>query len=284
MLKKIFSLILIIILVVLVVILYDKYSENNFGEYSKAEVFPYTSKFSRDDTVRFSENMSYKIESTDFNDALFYKKIQVKPNTAYKVTAMVKTENVITENEASLSGAQICIYNTTESSKSLRGTNEFTKIEFIFNSKNREEIDICFRLGGYDDNCIGTAWFSDFTLEEGDVKENTTWNFACLIIENIDVNVRIDGVTKNIKLKMNSSDVQIIKDNMSRFKNSIRELSGNSMIANYEIIDVKEPITSLSYNDENAYFVEPKNILEILNKYCEGKEYDHIFVAVRLRR
>ena len=44
------------------------------------------------------------------------------------------------------------------------------KIEMIFNSKDREEVDIGFRLGGYLGNCTGTAWFSDFTFEEGTTK------------------------------------------------------------------------------------------------------------------
>ena len=52
------------------------------------------SKFLRDNDVKYSKHDSYKIESPDYNDAVFYKEVEVKPNTPYKVTCMVKTENV----------------------------------------------------------------------------------------------------------------------------------------------------------------------------------------------
>ena len=60
---------------------------------------------------------------------------------------MVKTENVISENGKNNAGAQIAIADTVECSESIVGTTEWQKLEFIFDSKNREEIEIGFRLG-----------------------------------------------------------------------------------------------------------------------------------------
>lgn len=164
---KITYVITLIILIMIAYKLYDRYRINNFNEFIRTEYKPYTSDFLRDDEVKYSKASSYKISSKEENDAMFYKTINVTPNTPYKVTCMVKTEDVKNSKEVSNGGAHISIANTVEKSKSIIGTNDWQKLEFIFNAKDRTSVDLGFRLGGYDDNCTGTAWFSDFTLEAG---------------------------------------------------------------------------------------------------------------------
>lgn len=270
--------IILIILLFAIVKLYNIYKLNNFNEFTKIEAVPYTSKFTRDTNVKYSEKDSYKIESNVMNDAMFYKTIQVQPNKPYRVTCMVKTDNVQTEKQNSNGGAQISIDNTVEKSESIVGTVDWQKLEFIFNSKNRTSINLGFRLGGYDDNCTGIAWFSDFSIEIGTQPQDTNWNFACFIFNNTDVTVE----NKRVQLSMNSSDITDIKQNMSRFKTSCQELSNNQMKVTYDIITIDTPITSLSYDMENGYYVSPQNIKDIISPYLEKEIYDHIFVAVRL--
>ncbi len=165
--SKIINLIFTIIFIIALVKIYGVYRENNFISYVKSEANLYTSEFKRDDKVKYSKMDSYKIVSNTYNDAVFYKTIEVEKNRPYKVTCMVKTENVKPENEISNAGANICITDTVEKSKSITGTNGWQKLEFIFNAKDRTSVNIGFRLGSYDDNCTGTAWFSDFTIEAG---------------------------------------------------------------------------------------------------------------------
>ena len=155
-----------IILVVILIIAFNFYKANNFGEYIKSEAEIKTSEFKRDSDIKYSKNYSYKIISNVKNDATFYKKVKVKKNTPYKVTCMVKTDNVTPESDISGIGAQISIIGTTEKSVAVSGTQDWQKIEMVFNAKDREEVDIGFRLGGYLGKCTGTAWFSDFTFEE----------------------------------------------------------------------------------------------------------------------
>lgn len=270
--------IILIILVAIIVKLYNIYKINNFNEFTKIEAFPYTSKFTRDANVKYSNSSSYKIESNTMNDAMFYKTIQVEPNKPYKVTCMVKTENVKTEKENSNGGAQISIDNTVEKSESIIGTTDWQKLEFIFNSKNRTSVNVGFRLGGYDDNCTGTAWFSDFSIEIGTQPQDTNWNFACFIFKNTDVTVE----NKRVQLSMDPVDISDIKQNMSRFKASCQDLSNNQMKVKYDVITIDTPITSLSYDTKNGYYVAPQNISNIIKPYLEKEIYDHIFVAVRL--
>ena len=190
-----------IVLAILIVILYyayQYYQLNNFNNFIRSETNLYTSKFTRDNVVKYANKRSYKITSENYNDAMFFKKIKVNKNTPYKVTCMVKTNNIQTETINSGIGAQISIEGSTERSVAISGTQDWQKIELIFNSKNREEVNVGFRLGGYLGNAKGEAWFSNFTIEEGLQDNSKNWKFACFIFKTTDVT--IDG--KEVKLEV----------------------------------------------------------------------------------
>lgn len=147
------NIIFCIFILVIFTVFYCFFEKYNFNDYEKSEYYINKTKFTRDSNVKYSKKNSYKLYSDEYNDAIFYKTIRVQKNTVYKVSCMVKTENIQTEKESSIAGAQISIIDTTERSKSITGTNDWQKIELLFDSKDREEIKIGFRLGGYDDNC-----------------------------------------------------------------------------------------------------------------------------------
>lgn len=267
-----------IIIIMILILAFNFYKHNNFNEFIRSEMNLHTSEFKRDSETKYSKTDSYRITSNTKNDATIYKKVKVEKNTPYKVTCMVKTENVIPENEISGVGAQISIIETTEKSIAITGTQEWQKIEMIFNSKDREEVDIGFRLGGYLGECTGTAWFSDFTFEEGTLSQNNNWRFACFIFENTDVT--ING--KNVKLSMTDTDIFDIRDTMKRFRTTIREISNSKIIADYDTYIVREPINKLSYDQEFGYYVSAEDIENSIKDIVKENEYDHIFVVIRL--
>ena len=278
--SKIIYFFTLIVLFILLYFAYQYYQLNNFYDFIRSETNIYTSNFERDKKIKYSDNRSYKIESPEYNDAMFYKTINVEKNTPYKVTCMVKTNNIEAETENSGIGAQIAIEVTTERSIAISGTQDWQKIELIFNSKNREKVNIGFRLGGYLGEAKGEAWFSDFAIEEGTVNSNSNWKFACFIFETTDVT--IDG--KEIKLDVTQSDVNDIKNTVNRFKNSCSELSKGKMTADVDIYQVNTPITKLSYDNEFGYYVAPEDIEEQIKDTISQNDYDHIFVVMRLRR
>lgn len=279
---KIIYLIILIILIVIAYKMYDKYKINNINDFIRTEYKPYTSEFTRDDEVKYSRQSSYKISSKEENDAMLYKNITVTPNTPYKVTCMVKTENVKTLKAVSNGGAHISIADTVEKSRSITGTSDWQKLEFIFNSKNRTSINLGFRLGGYDDNCTGTVWFSDFTIEQGAQSDDTNWDFVCLVFQNTNVEIDKNGTPTRIKLNMSLEEIGQMRQNMARFKTSCEELSNNQMQVSYDFITIAEPITTLSYDTENGYYVAPENVKDVIQKYLNKKHYDHIFVCIKL--
>ena len=276
--NKITNIITWVIIITILIFAFKFYQTNNFNEFVRSEANLRTSEFKRDKETKYSKTASYKITSNNENDAMFSKKVKVEKNTPYKVTCMVKTENVVPENDISGVGAQIAISGTSEKSIAITGTQDWQKIEMIFNSKDREEVDIGFRLGGYLGKCTGTAWFSDFTFEEGTTSENNDWNFACFIFENTDV--VIDG--KEVKISMTNNDILDIKDTIKRFETNIKNLSQNKMTANCDVYNIQKPINKLTYDEEFGYFVAAEDVESSIKSVIELNNYDHIFVIIRL--
>lgn len=268
----------LIILCIALYYTYQYYKTNDFNDFIRSEIKLYTSNFQRDSQVKFENRTSYKIESPEYNDAMFYKKIQVNKNTPYKVTCMVKTNNVESKEETSGVGAQISIEGTTERSIAISGTQDWQKIELIFNSKNREELNLGFRLGGYLGEAKGEAWFSNFSIEEGTASENSDWKFACYIFETTDVN--LNG--NQIKLQVTQNDKKDIKNTIKLFETSCKELSKGKMTASCDIYEVDTPLSKLSYDNEFGYFVAPEDVEEQIKDKISENDYDHIFVIVRL--
>lgn len=268
----------LIILLIILYFAYQFYQENNFNDFIRKESNLYTAEFKRDNEVKYSKQRSYQIKTEEYNDAMFSKEIHVNKNTPYKVSCMVKTNNVQPEELKTGIGAQIAISDTTERSIALAGTNEWQKIELVFNSKDREKVEIGFRLGGYLGKAKGEVWFSDITIEEGIAEENTDWKFACFFFKNTNVNIN----QKEIKLAITQNDIATITDTIHRFETSTQQLSNQKMKANCDIYEIETPITSLSYDDEFGYYVAPEDIEKQIKDIIDQKDYDHIFVIVRL--
>ena len=279
-LGRITYIITVIILCALVYFAYQYYQINNFNNFVKSEENLYTSKFKRDNSVKYSDKKSYSIESNEYNDAMFYEKLKVEKNQPYKVTCMVKTENVEAKNENSGVGAQISIEGSTERSVSIQRTSDWQKIELIFNSKDREEVNIGFRLGGNLGEAKGKAWFSDFTLEEGIAENNSDWKFACFIFKTTNVNIN----NNQINLEVTNSDIKDIENTISRFETSCYTLSEGKMTANCDIYELDTPLSKLSYDEEFGYYVAPEDVENQIKDVISANNYDHIFVVVRLRR
>ncbi len=277
---RIAYIITVIVLLILLYYAYQFYQSNNFNDFVRSEANLYTSKFKRDNDVKYSDKRSYRIESNEYNDAMFYEKVKVNKGQPYKVTCMVKTENVEAKDGNSGVGAQISIEGSTERSVAIQGTSDWQKIELLFNSKDREEVNIGFRLGGNLGEAKGKVWFSDFTLEEGILENNSDWDFACFIFKTTNVNIN----NNQINLEVTDSDIRDIENTISRFETSCYTLSEGKMTANCDIYELDTPLSSLSYDDEFGYYVAPEDVENQIKDTISNNNYDHIFVVVRLRR
>ena len=270
--KLVVKIVSIVILVAALIFLIYKFG---FEDYTKAEYVGGKSSFEKELSGGYSGKGGFFIENRELNDAMIYKSINVKENTPYKFTCMVKTENVECEN--SFCGAHLSILNTTENSGFISGTNDWQKVEFYFNSKNRNKLKLGFRLGGYGGNCTGKAWFSDMKLEEGVNDLSNNWNCLFLFFKNTDVNI----AGKEYKVSVSDEEIENMKNVMKRFRSSMSALSNNKLQVTCEYAEIDTPLTSMDYNQNSQYYVSPYNIKGVLDKSIEEGKYDHIFAIFK---
>lgn len=273
------SLIFYIAVITLCIKLFNSYKTIYFNDFIKGENKQDITEFVRDNKIKYSKYRSYKIQSNDFNDAAFYKEIEVKPNTSYKVSCMVKTENIKAEKENSDAGAMISLIEQSEVSRNIRGTSNWQELTLVFNSKKRDKVKIGFRLGGNKSNAKGTAWFSNLKLEEGkELQQDTNWKMGCFIFKNIDVNIK----NKRYKFALNNQEIANIKENTTRFTYALEDLSYGRMTAKCSIHEIEEPITTISFDEKFGYYIDPCDVKDKIEEIVLNNEYDYIFIAVKM--
>lgn len=275
--KWISSIVFVIMLVAVIGSVVFIYNRFYFNDFSKAHRIPSKTSFYRDSKVTYNDERSYCIENEDYNDALFFKEISVEKDTPYKITCMIKTENIESDIPET-SGACISLMDTADQTTPLQGTNDWQEVTLLVDSKNSDSLKICFRLGGYDGLSKGKAWFSDIHVEKGFKDVSKDWNVACFLIDNVDVN--LDGIKYNYSLT--EEDKSLLKDNMERFSKTCKEFSKGLMTVSYDIIEIKKPLTSLSYDEDNYYYAMPSDVKTLIDEYVSKNEYDHIFIGIRM--
>ncbi len=268
----------IIIAVVLIFYGYMYIQARNFNGFGLARYYEGRTQVSRDSNEQYNKEWSYKIDSVDYNDFMIYKTIQVKKNTAYKVSCMVKTKNIEPET-INNSGFNICLKDSLEKSTSIMGTNDWMKLDFYFDSLNNESIDIAFRLGDNEGNCKGTAWFSNISIEEGRKKQTNEWDMAVFMINN--TNAKSNN--KTVSTKLTSEQIGEIDTDLKRFQTTINDFSNGKINVKYDVISIQEPLKHISYDDESGHFVSPQDVYTLIDKYLhQNKDYDHIFVVINI--
>jgi len=124
-----------------------------------------TSQFSIAEGEGVDGSSCAKIVSEAANDARFKVDLEVKPNTYYKVTAKVRTDNVESPNKSS--GANISSFYSYEFGGGVTGTNDWQEITvYGLTSGKQTLVNLCFRLGFYSDDTTGTVWFDDIKVEQ----------------------------------------------------------------------------------------------------------------------
>lgn len=276
--NKLSSWLMMIIMIIVICVLFNIFKSHYFNGFVKAETTVGISEFRRDKDIKYSDMDSYRIISPTQNDAAFYKEILVEPHTPYRITCMIKTENVIPSMLNTDGGACISIIEAPEISKSITGTTDWQKVELMFNSHSRTTIRVGFRLGGNSGTAQGIAWFSDFKLEKGLNTNDTTWNVACFIFENTDV--EING--QKMEFTMTMDEKKAVENDMQDFKSSCKRLSENKIQIDYEIYNIEQPLTTISYSEEHKYYFDPYDVNKQIEDIVLENNCDYIFIAVKM--
>lgn len=103
------------------------------------------------------------VENIQPNDARWSQKVEVEPDTIYRLSGRVRAENV----GMSATGANLTVLGILETSRDLKGTTGWEEVHLIGRTgKNQHEITVTARLGGYGNLNTGKAFFDDIRLEK----------------------------------------------------------------------------------------------------------------------
>ncbi|MEW5901480.1 MAG: hypothetical protein AB1715_08485, partial [Acidobacteriota bacterium] len=117
--------------------------------------------FALDSSVAHSGKSSVKISSVAGADACFTTVVQVKPYSRYRLSGWIKTENL---EPGTSRGALINFHGTDIRSKPLSGTQDWTRVEVVFESGANDAFALNCLFGGWG-KAKGTAWFDDIGLD-----------------------------------------------------------------------------------------------------------------------
>jgi formylglycine-generating enzyme required for sulfatase activity len=108
---------------------------------------------------------AFVVRSPAENDVLVYQRVAVRPNTTYELSGWVRTEGVVAE-EKGRTGATLSVWGGSEVSKSLLGSEGWTRLSVRFDSGDRTSVEVGGRLGYHGSVARGAAWFYDLSLAE----------------------------------------------------------------------------------------------------------------------
>lgn len=120
------------------------------------------------DRIGHTGQASARVSSADGADVAWTEIVPVRPYAKYRLSAWIKTENV----EAGTGrGALVNLHGLAGvQSQPLVGTNDWTRVEVLFDSAATDAVQVNCLLGGWG-RSKGTAWFDDVQLEQLSARE-----------------------------------------------------------------------------------------------------------------
>ena len=103
---------------------------------------------------------SVEITSSVGADTSWFTDVTVEPQTDYRLSGWIKTENLQTSTGL---GALFNVHGTDVKTPAVLGTHDWQKVEVKFNSGGRSRVSINCLFGGWG-HATGTAWYDDVEL------------------------------------------------------------------------------------------------------------------------
>ncbi len=105
---------------------------------------------------------SLRIENSAPDDTFVRQTVTVKPKTRYRLTAVIRTEDVASKG----TGATISLEGGFEKTESVTGRKSWKRVELEFSTGPLDKIRIGPRLGHHSNLATGIAWYDDLRLVE----------------------------------------------------------------------------------------------------------------------
>ncbi|MBN1583135.1 MAG: hypothetical protein JXA89_20670 [Anaerolineae bacterium] len=233
--------------------------------------------FTWSDTQSYLGSKSIQISLTTANDARWIQTVNVQPDTDYRLSGWIKTENVAHTSETADVGASLGVYSMGTHTLGLLGTNEWTHVSLVFNTGSNSQITIAARLGYWSGTTTGTAWFDELSLASVEPNPSLTtflpivyctscesrtspgWKILVLVYESTDFAYVDDvGQQRHFIAQMTQADKDKLAAAATRFVNvDVPALNSGYMTPTLTIRYLPHALTELSLMSDNRYAPSP---------------------------
>ena len=226
------------------------YSSTGSPAYWSKDIFDPSGVLLWDDTERLGGGRSIKITAPTPNDARWIQSVQVEPNTNYRISGWIKTENVGHTAQSEDAGASLGILGTWDQrTVGLFGTHDWTYVSFVFNSREQTQITLAARLGFWSGTATGTAWFDDLEVTPFQATDvHPGWKILALIYDTVDFTYTdTSGVTHHYYGELTQQEKDQIEQEVTRFAEvDIPALNSGNMIPTLTIRYPEQALTQLT--------------------------------------
>lgn len=230
---------------------------------------------------------SIKIKNKNYNAADVKKTFNVKKNTHYRASVMVKYSGY---SKASDSYRQVTGAFLGQSYKlnlsECYNSSEWKKLTFEFYSGDNTTYSLALLNGLYNSCCKGTAWFSDFRLEECVSKPSNRWNVLAVVFKNVKAYAELDGKRFLHEGTLNDDDVKHVEKVMNGLYTSTPLLSEDIWgFSSIDVVSTDAVVNELYIDDGNRIDPYSECVSKELDKLIakaeneSGKKYDQIIAV-----
>jgi hypothetical protein len=119
-----------------------------------------------DNAVLHTNRPTLRIDNVKPDDTIVGQRVDVNPNTRYRMTAFIRTKDVLAEKRGNKDGATMSVSGGFIKTPPIFGSKGWTRVTLDFTTGQETSIEIGARLGHYSALVTGTAWFADMSLVE----------------------------------------------------------------------------------------------------------------------
>ena len=240
------------------------------------------------DTTQKCGNGEYsiKITNTDYGVSRVEKTFDVKPHTMYRASVMVKCVDFEKTTDSKYDfgkcGAVLTKAQQLPGGVSYTGS-MWKKLTYCFDSGDEEN----YTLALYNAGGKGTAYFSDFKLEEV-TKESKEWNLCVVYFKSIEAPIVQNGEERILSQKFCQEDIEYCTDTINQLYSFLNLISeGNMDIKSIDFYECDKTVKTLSTNGKGSYSINNRDetVSEELDKIIadaeinSGKRYDQIVIV-----
>jgi len=232
-------------------------------------------------------NNIFSLTTDHFCGAFFTRTVILSANTYYRFSAYVYSNATYFRNGAVI-GIQIAgrdgAFNRAHYYHIAGGGWQKLEVTF-FNDAAREAMLRLlhgFNMGDGVGLVRGTTMFKHINLERLEVERDNNWRILAVIARETDITMMLSGRLQTVRISMSEQDVAIARNSFYRLADSLNTMSNGQMNATVEILEISTPISEMQRLWPQAYGVDPRHMHDILNRYVDTTEFDHISSFLRI--